>query len=115
MGITKHSGETNAWDKATYEAFAKDVLEKGALLNNAATEPATGSPTRGGKPETVAKETADGWMINGRKSFTTLAPILDYINVSASIDGTDKDGSFLIRRELEDVSDEATWTSTAIK
>ncbi len=115
MGITKHTGETNAWDKATYEAFAKDVLEKGALLNNAATEPATGSPTRGGRPETVAKETEDGWIINGRKSFTTLAPILDYISVSASIDGTEKVGSFLVRRELNGVKVEETWDSIAMK
>ena len=115
MGITKHTGETNAWDKATYEAFAKDVLEKGALLNNAATEPATGSPTRGGRPETVAKETEDGWIINGRKSFTTLSPILDYISVSASIDGTEKVGSFLVRRELNGVKVEETWDSIAMK
>lgn len=115
MGITKHTGETNAWDKATYEAFAKDVLEKGTLLNNAATEPATGSPTRGGRPETVAKETEDGWIINGRKSFTTLAPILDYISVSASIDGTEKVGSFLVRSELDGVKVEETWDSIAMK
>ncbi|MEI3613847.1 acyl-CoA dehydrogenase family protein [Pseudogracilibacillus sp. SO30301A] len=115
MGITKHTGETNAWDRATYEAFAKDVLEKGTLLNNAATEPATGSPTRGGRPETVAKEIENGWIINGRKSFTTLAPILDYISVSASIDGTDKVGSFLVRRELEGVEVEETWDSIAMK
>ena len=115
MGITKHTGETGAWDEATYEAFAKDVVKNGTLLNNAATEPASGSPTRGGRPETVAKETEDGWVINGRKSFTTLAPILDYISVSASIDGTDQVGSFLIRRELEGVSVDETWDSIAMK
>ena len=99
----------------TYKAFARDVLEKGALINNAASERATGSPTRGGRPETVAKETEEGWIINGRKSFTTLAPILDYISVSASIEGTDKVGSFLIRRELEGVSVDETWDSIAMK
>lgn len=115
MGITKHLGETDAWPEETYKAFARDVLEKGALINNAASERATGSPTRGGRPETVAKETADGWIINGRKSFTTLAPILDYISVSASIEGTDKVGSFLIRRELDGVSVDETWDSIAMK
>src|SRR5699024_4114831 len=115
MGLTKHIGETNGWKEATYEAFAKDVLEKGALINNAATEPATGSPTRGGKPETYAKETENGWVINGRKTFTTLAPILDYIGVSASIDGTEKVGSFLVRSDLAGVSVEETWDSIAMK
>src|SRR5690625_408675 len=42
MGITKNIGETKAWKESTYRAFAEDVLEKGALINNAATEPATG-------------------------------------------------------------------------
>lgn len=115
MGITKHVGETNAWEKSTYEAFVKNVVETGALLNNAATEPATGSPTRGGRPETVAKETEDGWVIHGRKSFTTLAPILDYFCVSASIEGTEKVGNFLIRRGLDGVTIDKTWDSIAMK
>ncbi|MEI3607325.1 acyl-CoA dehydrogenase family protein [Pseudogracilibacillus sp. SE30717A] len=115
MGITKHTGETHAWDESTYEKFTKDVIEKGALMNNAATEPATGSPTRGGRPETVAQETEDGWIVNGRKTFTTLAPILDYIGVSASIEGTDKVGSFLVRKSLPGVSVDETWDSIAMK
>lgn len=115
MGITKHLGESNSWNEATYEAFAKDVVKTGALINNAATEPATGSPTRGGKPETFAKETEDGWVINGRKSFMTLSPILDYFVVSTSIDGTDDVGNFLIKRELDGVSIDETWDSVAMK
>src|SRR5699024_6146988 len=115
MGITKHTGETKAWEEATYNRFAKDVLEKGALINNAATERATGSPTRGGRPETVAKETEDGWIIHGRKSFTTLSPILDYATVTASIDGTDQVGSFLIQTDVEGVSVDETWDSIAMK
>lgn len=115
MGITKHLGETNVWDEIIYESFAKDVLKRGALINNAATEPATGSPTRGGRPETVAKETEDGWIINGRKTFTTLSPVLDYFVVSASIDESEMVGNFLIRRELAGVSIDETWDSIAMK
>jgi len=115
MGLTKHIGENHIWKKEKYEEFVKDVQEKGALYNNAATEPATGSPTRGGRPETVAKETDDGWVINGRKTFTTLAPALDYIGVSASIDGTDKVANFLVKRELDGVKVEETWDSIAMR
>lgn len=115
MGITKHLGENNIWEEEKYEAFAKDVIENGALLNNAATEPATGSPTRGGRPETVAKQTKDGWIIHGRKTFTTMAPILDYFVVSASIDETDKVGNFLINRSRKGVKVEETWDSIAMK
>ena len=111
MGITKHLGENEIWKEETYKAYAQDVIANGALLNNAATEPATGSPTRGGKPETVAKKVVDGWVINGRKTFTTLAPILDYFVVSASIDETDEVGNFLIRRERNGVTIDETWDS----
>src|SRR5690625_2119717 len=56
MGITKNVGENNLWDESIFAKFAQDVVDHGALLNNLATEPATGSPTRGGRPETTAKK-----------------------------------------------------------
>src|SRR5699024_1877231 len=59
MGIMKNLGENKSWEKEKFASVVKDVIETGALLNNAATEPATGSPTRGGKPETVAKRSEE--------------------------------------------------------
>lgn len=115
MGITKQLGENEIWKKEKYQAFARDVIDNGALLNNAASEPATGSPTRGGRPETVAKKDGNGWTINGRKNFTTLAPILSYFVVSASIEGTDQVGNFLIKRERNGVAIDETWDSIAMK
>ncbi|MGJ9459732.1 acyl-CoA dehydrogenase family protein [Oceanobacillus sp. CF4.6] len=115
MGIMKHLGENQIWQKETYEAIARDVAQTGALLNNAASEPAAGSPTRGGKPETFAKEVNDGWVINGRKTFTTLSPILDYFVVSATIDGTDQVGNFLVKRTRDGVRVDETWDSIAMK
>ncbi|GAA0437860.1 acyl-CoA/acyl-ACP dehydrogenase [Virgibacillus sp. AGTR] len=115
MGITKHLGETDAWEPQKYESVMKDVLTNSALLNNAASERATGSPTRGGRPETTAERTNDGWLVNGRKTFTTLAPVLSYFIVSASIKGTDKTGNFLVERERDGVSIDETWDSIAMK
>ncbi|RDW16176.1 acyl-CoA dehydrogenase family protein [Oceanobacillus chungangensis] len=115
MGILKHLGENNIWNTEKFATVARDVVVDGALLNNAASEPATGSPTRGGKPETYAKADGQGWIINGRKTFTTLAPILDYFVVSASIDGTDEVGNFLIKREYSGVSVDETWDSIAMR
>lgn len=114
MGISKHLGETDNWDKALYEEFAQAVIERGALINNAASEPATGSPTRGGRPETTAVKTDDGWVISGRKTFTTLSPVLDFIAVSARIEGSDKVASFLVKGDLPGVSIEETWDSIAM-
>ncbi|WP_430790654.1 acyl-CoA dehydrogenase family protein [Virgibacillus flavescens] len=115
MGITKYLGENQIWTEEKYQEFATDVINTGALLNNAATEPATGSPTRGGRPETLAKKSPNGWIINGRKTFTTLAPILDYFVVSASIENSDKVGNFLIKRDRSGVKIEETWDSIAMK
>ncbi|WP_042222219.1 acyl-CoA dehydrogenase family protein [Oceanobacillus manasiensis] len=115
MGITKHLGENKIWEEATYRKFAEDVVRTGALINNAASEPATGSPTRGGKPETTATSTTDGWLLNGRKTFTTLAPVLDYIVVSASIKDQDKVANFLVKRDLPGVQVKETWDSIAMR
>jgi len=115
MGLMKQLGEKRNWKKEKYESVIRDVVETGALLNSAASEPATGSPTRGGKPETFAKEVDTGWVINGRKTFTTLSPILSYFIVSASIDGTDDVGNFLIKRDRKGVSVDETWDSIAMR
>ncbi|RLL43896.1 acyl-CoA dehydrogenase [Oceanobacillus piezotolerans] len=115
MGLMKHFGENEIWEKEKFASIAKDVKENGALLNSAASEPATGSPTRGGKPETFAKEDSTGWVINGRKTFTTLSPILSYFIVSASIEGTDDVGNFLIKRERNGVRVDETWDSIAMR
>lgn len=115
MGIMKHLGENNIWEEEKYASVARVVRETGALLNNAASEPATGSPTRGGKPETNAKKERGGWVINGRKTFTTLSPILRYFVVSASIDGTDQVGNFLVKRDREGIRVEETWDSIAMR
>lgn len=109
MGIIMQLGESKAWKEETYKKVVEDVIKNGALLNNTASEPATGSPTRGGRPETTATKTENGWTITGRKTFTTLAPILTYFVVSAGIEGTDKVGNFLVHRDYEGVSINYTW------
>src|SRR5699024_4319540 len=115
LGVIHHLGAHGVWDEAVFAEVAHDVVENGALINNAASERATGSPTRGGRPETVALEKDGGWLLNGRKSFTTLSPELDYFVVTASIDGTEDVGNFLVRRELAGVHIDPVWDSVSMK
>ncbi|MDY0407992.1 acyl-CoA dehydrogenase family protein [Virgibacillus soli] len=115
MGIMKNLGENNIWGIKKYRQLANLVLNNGALINNSATEPATGSPTRGGKPETTAKKTNNGWKINGRKTFTTMAPMLTHFNVSATIEDTGEVGDFLIQHYLPGVIVEETWDAIAMR
>ncbi|QQK81456.1 acyl-CoA/acyl-ACP dehydrogenase [Salicibibacter cibi] len=115
MGLAMQIGENETWDEKTYAAVARDIVENGALLNGAASEPATGSPTRGGRPETTATKTKNGWIISGRKTFTTLAPTLDYFIVSAGIEGRDEVGNFLVHRSLPGVSIDHTWDALGMR
>ena len=73
-----------AWSIENKRKIFREIAD-GALVNRAATEPATGSPTRGGRPQTNAQRKGDKWIISGRKTFTSLAPALDIILVSAWI------------------------------
>src|SRR4051794_3338626 len=84
MGIIKNLSEKNSWNENIFNKICEDV-KNGSLINSAASEAGTGSPTRGGRPETTAKKDGNHWIINGRKTFTTMAPVLDYFIVSASI------------------------------
>ncbi|MFX3623653.1 MAG: acyl-CoA dehydrogenase family protein [Ectobacillus sp.] len=114
VGIMKELAENRPWDAELFARICKEV-KQGALLNRAASEWNTGSPTRGGKPETTAVPTESGWLITGRKTFTTMSPMLDYFLVSASIQGSEEIGDFLIPRSTEGVRIEETWDSVAMR
>jgi alkylation response protein AidB-like acyl-CoA dehydrogenase len=114
MGIIKNLAEKEIWSDAVFKKVCEAVLN-GALINAAATEANTGSPTRGGMPETTAEKTGNHWSINGRKTFTTMSPVLDYFIVSASIKGENKVGNFLVPRSTSGVAIEETWDSIALR
>ena len=114
MGIIKNLGEKGNWDETVYRQLCEAVIN-GSLVNSAATEPKTGSPTRGGIPETKAIKMDDHWIISGRKTFTTMSPVLDYFIVSAAVKGENQVGNFLIPRSSEGVRIEETWDSIALR
>lgn len=114
--------ESGAWPQPALEKLLRGVVEEGALFNSAASEPSTGSPSRGGVPSTTAKRTANGWLINGRKTYTTGSPVLTFFLISAQIieenanpDDKPKVAQFLVRRDLPGVSVVPTWNSMAMK
>ncbi len=107
VGIILDLATTRPWKKEKYAAVMAKVNEN-ALLNRAATEAQTGSPTRGGKPQTTAVKNGEHWRINGRKTFTTMAPVLDFFLVSAAIEGSEEIGEFLVPRDTPGVRIEKT-------
>jgi len=114
--------ESQAWPPNTLDKLLRAVVEEGALFNSAASEPGTGSPSRGGVPATTARRTANGWVINGRKTYTTGSPVLGYFLVTAAVqkenqpaDKKPEVANFLVRRERPGVSINPTWNSLAMK
>jgi len=106
--------EKKPWNPEVLDEFFQEVA-KGAIVNTAATEPNSGSPTRGARPETIATKQGNQWSITGRKTFTTLSYILDIILVTAWIPEEETMGTFLIHRNLDGVSIEETWDMVSMQ
>ncbi|WP_067849799.1 acyl-CoA dehydrogenase family protein [Alicyclobacillus mali (ex Roth et al. 2021)] len=113
VGILLHLRETGAFPDELFRAVCESVVKEGALINSCATEPATGSPSRGGKPETTAVKVPGGYRITGRKTFSTLSPALTWIMVTATVADEDVVGQFLVRQE--DVEIVETWDTLGMR
>ncbi|MFC4322174.1 acyl-CoA dehydrogenase family protein [Litchfieldia salsa] len=114
LGVMMDIEEKKEWQDDRIATMAANVLN-GSLMNRAATEPQTGSPTRGGKPKTSARKVGDHWVVNGRKTFTTMSPALDYFLVIAAIEDTDQLGEFVIHRKLAGVTINETWDMISMR
>ncbi|WP_371069372.1 acyl-CoA dehydrogenase family protein [Sediminibacillus sp. JSM 1682029] len=115
MGVVMELSEQQLWRQDQFEAFAREIGEKKLVVNRAASEPATGSPTRGGIPETKAVRQGEHYIVNGRKTFTTMASVLDYYLVTAYIEEKEAIGSFLIPRNTPGLEVEHTWDTMAMR
>ncbi|PYZ92455.1 acyl-CoA dehydrogenase [Salipaludibacillus keqinensis] len=107
--------DTKKWPESIFEQVSHETVRNHLLINSAATEPATGSPARGGKPETTATKSSNSWVINGKKTFTSLAPMLDYIIVTATITDQDQIGEFLLPRNANGITFEETWDTMGMR
>ena len=112
------SADSGGWDRQRYAQVARAVVEDGALINSAASEPETGSPSRGGRPATVAQPLPDGgFLITGRKTYTTMAPGLRFILVSATVEAEagPEAGQFLLESSLPGLRIEETWDTMGMR
>ncbi|MRH44678.1 acyl-CoA dehydrogenase [Aquibacillus halophilus] len=115
MGVIMELSEQKLWTQEKFEMIASEIGEKGKVINRAASEPATGSPTRGGIPETRAVRDGDYYILNGRKTFTTMASVLDYYIVTAFVEDKKAVGSFLIEKDHPGVKVEHTWDTLGMR
>ncbi|MEW9672207.1 acyl-CoA dehydrogenase family protein [Ammoniphilus sp. 3BR4] len=114
LGLVHHYRYTEVWPEALFARFCRKVVEDGAMINHFSSERKTGSPTRGGRPETVAEKTQGGWLISGRKIFSTLSPILDQFIVSAYMEEEGEVGLFYVRKD-ERVKIDETWNTLGMR
>ncbi|MFT8316663.1 MAG: acyl-CoA dehydrogenase family protein [Sporolactobacillus sp.] len=116
LGVTRDlSDRSEEWRAETFNRLMQAIVRDKKLINRAATERNTGSPTRGGRPATLAKRSGQSWIINGRKTFTSLSPTADYFLVSAAVQDTDEIGAFLVPRETSGVRFEKTWHTLGMR
>ncbi|MFJ7974252.1 acyl-CoA dehydrogenase family protein [Peribacillus sp. JNUCC 23] len=108
LGAVGELFEKKLWNDENLSFFAGEV-QNGALVNRSVSEAQTGSPTRGGRPGTTAVKKDGSWVITGRKTFTTMSPVLTYFLVSAWIEEQQKVGFFLLHKDLEGLTIDETW------
>ena len=114
LGVVGEIYDKKLWADDILQEFALEV-QKGAIINRAVSELATGSPTRGGRPGTTAVSTDNGWLLNGRKIFTTASPVLDYFLTSAWIEEKGQIGFFLIHKDVTGLSIVENWEMSAMR
>lgn len=80
---------TRRWPAFLRERVALDAVEHGALINALRVEPDLGTPARGGVPATLARRSAEGWRLSGRKIYSTGSHGLTWYAVWARSDDAD--------------------------
>ncbi|MCJ8010270.1 acyl-CoA/acyl-ACP dehydrogenase [Paenibacillus sp. KQZ6P-2] len=103
-----------SWPRKLYAEFCREAAEKGAMINQFASEPSTGSPSRGGRPQTAAVKTEGGYLLTGRKTFSSLIPILDQFTVTAFVEDEERVGTFFVRKG-PGVSIDETWDTLGMR
>lgn len=92
--------EQGRWPEHLRLRVARDAVDNGALINAFRVEPDLGTPTRGGLPATVARRSADGWRLSGRKIYSTGSHGLTWYLVWARSDDSDPlIGGFLVHKD----------------
>ena len=123
LGIGMHLVTTGteaynkSWPIELREKIFSDIVKHGSLINSLAAEPVMGSPRTGGRPETsLLPKKNDIWELNGRKVFSTLAPVLTYFITYCSIDdGSDNVARVVIDKSKPGVSIDQTWDSVGMR
>lgn len=106
LHIFGHQRESRTWREEKYEAFCL-AAANGSLFNSLASEPELGSPSRGGLPGTTATPKEGGYLIRGRKTWSTGGQHLTHLLVRVALH--DEPAVILVRQDAPGLSWLKTW------
>ena len=110
------SASRSDWPDPIKRRIVESALRDGALINALRVEPDLGTPARGGLPATIARRTADGWSITGRKIYSTGSVALTWMVVWARTDEAEpRVGGFLVHKDAPGWRIEETWDHTGLR
>ncbi len=112
-GTVLEFAENRHWNEEPAE-WLLDEIRKGALINSAASETNAGSPTRGALPKTTAVVDGDELIINGEKTYTSMAPVLDYFLVTVTNEKGEVQ-SVIVPRDAKGVSIDEDWDMLSMR
>jgi len=84
------------WKPEVFERLCHDVVQRGDLVNVLVTEREAGNLLRGARATTVARKTAQGYLLSGRKAFCSSAPALRQMIVYAYVEDEGRMAEFLV-------------------
>ncbi len=104
-------------DSALWPPEDMQRVADGGLINSLASEPEMGSPSRGGLPSTTARPVADGFILNGKKTFSSGSTVLKWGVISAQVQGEGEPylGNFLVPMNTRGVRIEPTWDTLGMR
>ena len=105
-----HLRTNNRWSDKLRERVSVASVEEGALINSFRVEPELGTPVRGGLPATTARKVEGGWLVSGRKIYSTGAPGLAWgIIWSRTDEANPRVGQVLAPMDAPGLRIEETW------
>ena len=108
--------EQGAFAEPQAQVIARMVAEQGWVVGGGYTEPDIGG--NWGYPGTQAVREGAVYRLNGRKSFTSMSPIINFFVVNATVDRGDGDpliGTFLVPRGTPGLEIVETWDTMGMR